>query len=46
MTAKALRETLEIDDDAYIYVSVPDDVDGRQIYAIIEPMEYTVCDQK
>lgn len=46
MTVKALRETLDIDDDAYVYASVPDENGVRQPYAIVEPMAYTVGDDK
>ena len=46
MTVKALRETLDIDDDAYVYASVLDENGVRQPYAIVEPMSYTVGDDK
>ena len=42
MTVKALRETLDIDDGAYVYASVLDENGVRQPYAIVEPMAYTV----
>lgn len=47
MTVKALRETLDIDDDAYVYVAVPDENGARRRpYAIVEPMSYTVGDDE
>lgn len=46
MTVKALRETLDIKDDAHVYVSVLDEDGVRQPYAIVEPLAYTVGDDK